>query len=114
MARLEVSASEISASLVNGYLSSPGCMLPCFWPHQLIMGTPCDLQVERKHHAMIEDLPDVADAFQSARPNETLSMFSLFEPFGAVLQELVQVLVLVLVVQLIDLNTLSGNIPLGR
>ena len=38
---LEVDAGALKQNVFNGYLGSPLCIMPCFWPHQLILGIPC-------------------------------------------------------------------------
>ena len=39
--RLQADKSRLRENLWNNYLNSPLCCLPCFWPHQLILGMPC-------------------------------------------------------------------------
>lgn len=38
---LEIDADAIRGNFMSGYLKSPFCFCPCFWPHQLILGMPC-------------------------------------------------------------------------
>ena len=38
---LEADASKLRSLMRAGYLRSPMCFMPCFWPHQLLMGIPC-------------------------------------------------------------------------
>jgi len=40
---LEVDAQRLRKVILDGYLRSPMCFMPCFWPHQLILGMPCSL-----------------------------------------------------------------------
>ena len=41
IAELEVDAAEIRRTFFDGYFRSPFCFLPCFWPHQVLLGMPC-------------------------------------------------------------------------
>ena len=41
VAELEVDAAEIRRTFFDGYFRSPACFLPCFWPHQILLGMPC-------------------------------------------------------------------------
>ena len=39
--QLEIDVAALKTNVWNGYLGSPLCLMPCFWPHQLILGIPC-------------------------------------------------------------------------
>jgi len=41
VAELEVDAAEIRRTFSDGYFRDPSCFLPCFWPLQVLLGTPC-------------------------------------------------------------------------
>lgn len=41
MLKLEIDVNRLKQVMRDGYFRSPLCFMPCFWPHQIILGMPC-------------------------------------------------------------------------
>ena len=39
--KLEIDVKRLQTVMWDGYFRSPFSLLPCFWPHQIILGMPC-------------------------------------------------------------------------